>query len=32
MEWKYNKAGMIKKAGTLAVAGLIVLAILKRKK
>jgi hypothetical protein len=32
MEWKYNRAGMIKKAGTLAIAGLVVLAILKRKK
>jgi hypothetical protein len=31
MEWKYNKAGLIKKAGTLVVAGLIVLAILNRK-
>jgi hypothetical protein len=32
VEWKYNKAGLIKKAGTLAIAGLVVLAILKRKK
>jgi hypothetical protein len=32
MEWKYNQAWLEKKQGTLAVAGLIVLAILKRKK
>ena len=32
MEWKYNRLGVIRKATTAAVAGLILYALLKRKK
>jgi len=32
MEWKYNKPGMIKKGVTLAVLGLVLFAILRKKK
>jgi len=32
MEWKYNKIGMLKKAGTVAVAGIVLFAYMKRKK
>jgi hypothetical protein len=32
MEWKYNRMGVVKKVTTVAIAGLIVLTILKRKK
>jgi hypothetical protein len=32
MEWKYNRAGVIKKAATAAVIGAILLACLRRKK
>jgi hypothetical protein len=32
MEWKYNPMGVVKKVTTVAIAGLIVLTILKRKK
>jgi len=32
MEWRYNRTGVIKKVGTLALVGLVVVAILKRKK
>lgn len=32
MEWKYNKPGMIKKAATLAVLGLVLFAVLRKKR
>jgi len=32
MEWKYNRKGLIKKATTMAIAGLVILTIIKRKK